>query len=185
VTDDFLSTLREIVERLDRLGIPYMLVGSMAALAHGRVRTTQDFDLVIDVDESRLRTLVKAFPEERFYVSEEAATDALRLQSLFNVIDMETGWKIDLIPRKRRPFSLEEFSRRQRLSLLGLDVAVASVEDTIISKLEWAKLGGSSARQLEDVRELRGIAGDRLDLAYIERWVRELGLESEWQATDQ
>jgi hypothetical protein len=182
MTDDLASALRAIVERLEQHGIPYMVVGSVAALAHGRSRTTQDFDLVIDVDAPRMRALVASFPAERFYVSEQAALDALREQSMFNVVDMETGWKIDLVPRKRRAFSATEFARRTKLSLLGLQVFVASLEDTVVAKLEWAKLGGGSARQLEDVRELVAVAGDRLDTAYVERWVGELGLEAEWKA---
>jgi hypothetical protein len=182
VTDDLASTLRAIIDRLAETEIPYMLVGSVAALAHGRSRATQDFDLVIDVDAARLRALVASLPAARFYVSEEAALDALQRQTMFNVIDLETGWKIDLVPRKRRPFSGVEFSRRQKLELLGLRVFVASVEDTIIAKLEWSKLGGGSSRQLEDVRELVSLAGDRLDHAYVRRWVADLGLEAEWEA---
>jgi hypothetical protein len=57
---------------------------------------------------------------------------------------------------------------------------VASAEDVIISKLEWAKLGGS-ARQIEDVAELVRIAG-QLDDAYLEHWIAELGLLDQWRA---
>jgi len=182
VTDDLVSALRAIVDRLTELEIPYMIVGSVAALAHGRSRATQDFDLVIDVDATRLRALVASLPERRFYVSEEAALDALQRQTMFNVIDLESGWKIDLVPRKRRAFSSVEFSRRQALELLGLRVFVASLEDTVIAKLEWSRQGGGSSRQLEDVRELLSLAGDRLDAAYVQHWIAELGLESEWNA---
>jgi hypothetical protein len=182
VTDDLVSALRAIVDRLAQLEIPYMIVGSVAALAHGRSRATQDFDLVVDIDATRLRALLASLPNERFYVSEEAALDALRSQTMFNIIDLETGWKIDLVPRKRRAFSAMEFSRRQELDLLGLRVFVASLEDTIIAKLEWSQLGGGSSRQLEDVRDLLSLAGDRLDGAYVERWINDLGLEAQWQA---
>jgi len=182
VTDDLVSALRAIVDRLTQLEISYMIVGSVAALAHGRSRATQDFDLVIDVDSTRLRALVASLPEGRFYVSEQAALDALRDQTMFNVVDMETGWKIDLVQRKRRAFSTMEFSRRQELDLLGLRVFVASLEDTIIAKLEWSQLGGGSSRQLEDVRELLRLAGHRLDEAYVAHWTTELGLESQWKA---
>jgi hypothetical protein len=58
---------------------------------------------------------------------------------------------------------------------------VASLEDTIIAKLEWAELGGS-ARQLEDVAALLRVAGDGLDHAYLERWIRELRLDEQWRA---
>lgn len=180
MTDDLLETLREIVARLQAQGIEYMLVGSIAALAHGRSRSTQDFDVVIDATVAQLRRLLRSLPEDRFYASEDAAMESVRHQTQFNVIDMRTGWKADIIPKKRRTFSEVEFDRRAELSVLGQLMQVASLEDTIIAKLEWAKMGGGSERQLEDVRELVRLGGQRLDRAHIERWVAALRLEQMW-----
>lgn len=180
MTDDLTTTLSEVVARLNAAGIDYMLVGSLAALAHGRPRSTQDLDLVVRASGAQLDALVHSLPEDRFYASREAARDALRSQTLFNVIDMLTGWKVDLIPLKRREFSRVEFERRRRSRLLGQDVWVASLEDTVVAKLEWSKLASGSGRQLEDVRELLRVAGDRLDHEYVQRWVTELQLEAEW-----
>jgi hypothetical protein len=98
---------------------------------------------------------------------------------LFNIIDLETGWKIDMIIRKARVFSQGEFGRRQRVSVQGLSVFVASAEDAVISKLEWSKLAPSH-RQIEDVAGILRIRWQSLDRAYLERWVCELGLEKEW-----
>jgi hypothetical protein len=64
---------------------------------------------------------------------------------------------------------------------LGIDAALATVEDVLIAKLEWAKLGDSEL-QRRDVIELLERAGTRLDLAYIERWVGPLDLSAEWEA---
>ena len=81
--------------------------------------------------------------------------------------------------RKARAFSEAEFARRQPIEFLGLTMSVAAVEDVIVSKLEWAKLG-ASARQIDDVRALLHIQGDEIDRAYVARWVRMLGLEAQW-----
>jgi hypothetical protein len=60
---------------------------------------------------------------------------------------------------------------------------IASAEDVIVAKLEWARLGGS-ARQIEDVAALLRIQAGSLDRAYIEHWVGNLGLTAQWdQAT--
>ena len=185
MSDDLVATLRAILERLEQLGLPYMLVGSVAALAHGRSRATQDFDLVVELDEARARELVRSLPGDRFYASEDAAVDAVRRRTLFNVIDMSTGWKVDLVPLKRRPFSQREFQRRREVEVLGMRVFVASLEDIILAKLEWSELGGGSARQLEDVRELVRIAGEQLDVAYVEAGVAELGVSAAWTSVRQ
>lgn len=115
------------------------------------------------------------------YVSGTAAREALAHRTLFNVVDPASGWKVDLIIRKWRRFSEEEFGRRRRVDFLGVPVDVASLEDTMLSKLEWAKLG-ESARQLEDVAMLLRLWRDELDAEYIERWVAALKLEPQWKA---
>jgi hypothetical protein len=180
MSDDLADLLRVFLARLAALGTPYMIVGSVAALAHGRTRATQDIDVVVDADERALKALVAALPSERFYVDEQAAVDAHRRSTLFNIIDMDTGWKLDVIPLKRRPFSQREFTRRMPLTVLGVDVFVASIEDTIVAKLEWSNLAGGSERHLDDVRELVRLAGARLDRAYVEAAVDELGLRDAW-----
>ena len=92
---------------------------------------------------------------------------------------MATGWKADLIIRKARTFSMEEFARRQPAELMGTRTFVASPEDSIISKLEWAKQS-DSMRQLRDVAGIVAVRTGLLDFDYIERWVKALALEAEW-----
>lgn len=172
--------LRKTIAALDAARIPHMVVGSFASTVHGEPRTTRDLDLVIDPSRGQLDALLGAFDPEHFYVDPDVARDALRRRSMFNIIEMATGWKLDLVIRKARPFSVEEMQRRTRSRILGMDVPTATAEDTIIAKLEWAKQGASD-RQLEDVAGILRVRGADLDVGYIERWVAELGLEKEWR----
>lgn len=172
--------LRRLTAIFDAESIAYMLTGSLASTLYGEPRSTVDVDLVVVLDAAALGALLSALPEDRYYVSEDAARDALKRQGQFNVIDLETGWKVDLILRKRRPFSLEEFDRRVRREVLGVEIDLVSVEDSILSKLEWARRGGSE-RQLRDVRAMVMLQRDRLDVAYIERWAEELGVLELWR----
>jgi hypothetical protein len=172
---------RRIVEVLDRASIPYMLTGSFASSYHGAPRATQDIDIVIAPTPDQLRTLITLLPETEYYADLEAALDAHRRQSQFNIIDLATGWKVDLIIRKARPFSQAEFARRAAVDLHGLRLFIATAEDIVISKLEWAKLG-QSERQIEDVAGILRIRSGELDQRYIETWVLDLHLEGEWEA---
>lgn len=172
--------LRTIVAALETAHIPHMLVGSFASTAHGEPRTTRDLDLVIDPRPEQLNELLGALDVEHFYVDVDVAHDALRRRSMFNVIEIATGWKLDLVIRKARAFSIEEMKRRTMTRILGMDVATATAEDTVIAKLEWAKLGASD-RQLEDVAGILRVQGADLDFDYIERWVAELQLAEQWQ----
>ncbi len=173
------GAIRRVQRALEAAGVPYMVTGSFASALHGAPRTTQDVDVVIAPTLGSLRKLLLQFPEEEYYVSQEAALQALGSESLFNVIDQTSGWKIDFIIRKSRPFSLEEFERRREADLLGTTVYVASAEDVVLSKLEWAKLAESD-RQLNDVAGILRTQGDDLDQAYIDRWVAALTLKAEW-----
>jgi len=173
-------TLATIAPALERAAIPYMVVGSVAYNAYGEPRATFDIDIVIEPSRDSLLAFLTALPA-RYYVDHDVALDALARRSMFNVIDADTGWKVDFIVRKDRAFSIEEFARRQRELVDDVAVFVATAEDTIIAKLEWAKLG-NSARQLDDVRRLVGVRGDTLDRAYIAHWVGALGLDAQWAA---
>jgi hypothetical protein len=171
--------LAEIVRGLDAAGIPHMVAGSIASTHHGEPRSTQDIDLVIDPTEASLEAFVAGLDRERFFVGD--ASGALERRDQFNVIDVSTGWKADLIIRKDRPFSRTEFDRRTPMVIAGVRTAVATVEDTILSKLEWARAGGSE-RQRRDVVTMLGVQGDRIDSGYLRRWAADLGLSAELEA---
>ncbi len=158
-----------------------MLVGSFASTFHGEPRTTQDVDLVIEATADQLDAFLAALPPSDWYADAESARDALRRRSMFNVIDLETGWKVDVIVRKQSAFALSEFGRRTEVHLLGSRVFVATAEDTVISKLCWARAAGGSERQLRDVAAVLAATGASLDREYVERWVAELGVEDLWR----
>ena len=170
-----------LVRRLESLGVPYMVAGSVASSHHGLPRATNDADIVIDPTPEGLEALVTALAADGYYVDAKVARDALRARRLFNVIDPESAFKVDLIIRKERPFSREEFSRRERRDLGGLAASVATPEDTILSKLEWARKGGGSDRQIEDALGVLRVGADRIDRSYIARWAAALGVEDLWQ----
>ena len=163
-------------------GISYMLTGSVATSYHGRPRATHDADVVIDPTLAQLDLLVRDLDAAGFYVDAEGAREALRRRRQFNAIDTRYACKIDLIIRKDRPFSLEEFGRRQLVDLaFDHQVAMVTSEDAILSKLEWAMKGGDSERQLRDAAGVLEI-NPALDREYIERWAARLGVSHLWRA---
>jgi hypothetical protein len=174
------SFLALIASGLRDADIPFMLTGSMAAAYYGAPRATQDVDVVIEPQPDGLQQFVEGLQAAGLYVDLEVALEALRNGGQFNAIDPSTGWKADLIIRKARPFSEAEFGRRQHRELLGIDVALATLEDLIIAKLEWSELGDSEL-QRRDIRELLEMAGESLDQAYLERWIESLNLRIAWE----
>lgn len=180
----FQQLLTRLSEILDRAQISYMLTGSYASSVHGTPRASQDVDIVIAPNRPQLLALLKLLPDTEYYVSDEAALDALVRRNQFNVVDFATGWKVDFIIAKDREFSRTEFERRRLVELDGLALYFASPEDVLIAKLEWAKLGASS-RQIEDAAGIIALQGDQLDTAYVRHWVDALGLQEQWATAQQ
>ncbi|MEX2139605.1 MAG: hypothetical protein WD894_10110 [Pirellulales bacterium] len=165
--------IQEICAALGNAGIPYMIGGSVASSIHGPQRSTNDVDIVVAPTPAQLDQFLAAVSE--FYVSRTAALEAYRRRSMFNVIDMPSGHKADLIFLKQRPYSETELRRRIRVPFAGQEIFVASPEDVILSKLEWSKLG-ESERQFQDAVKVALTRGPQLDIGYLEKWAVELGV---------
>jgi hypothetical protein len=175
----FAELLALLVGLLDRSGVPYMVTGSLASSYYGEPRATRDIDIVIDPSDHALNELIGALQDAGFYVDPDVAREALARRTQFNAIGPDAT-KVDFILRHDRPFSVEEFSRRQPANLLGTQGFIASAEDVIVAKLEWAQATGSD-RQLDDIAGIVAVASE-LDLEYVDRWAALLGVEDRWRA---
>jgi len=166
---------RHLTTLLERAGIPFIISGSLASSFHGDPRATNDFDLVIDPNLDALNRFVDSLPVD-WYASKDAAQTAFKQRSMFNVVNADSGWKADLIIRKDRPFSLQEFSRGVSRTILGIRVAVVTPEDSILSKLEWSRESGSE-RQYHDAIGVALLNVNTLDRNYLMQWAKELNVE--------
>lgn len=174
----FADLVATTLRHLRAASIPYMVTGSVASSYYGEPRATRDLDVVIEADPTSLETLVDGLLHDGFYVDPAAAREALRNRTQFNAIG-PSALKVDFVIRKARPFSLEEFRRRQPADLLGTSAFVPTVEDLIVAKLEWAAAGPSD-RQLRDVEGILTVAEGEIDYAYLLRWIKALRLEEIW-----
>ena len=173
--------LRFVTGTLDRLGIPYLVTGSMATIAYGEPRLTNDIDLVVRLSPQQVLPLCEAFPEGRFYLSREAALEAAERCGQFNVLHPLSGLKIDLMVADDSEFNASRFGR-VRLIALAPDVSAsfASPEDVILKKLEYYREGGSD-KHLRDIAGVIKVMGHDLDRHYLEAWARRLGLSRLWR----
>jgi len=164
--------LSDVVALLNAAEVPYMVVGSFASSFHGEPRMTRDIDIVVDPTPKSIDVLVDLVDRDRLYVGD--ARSAVRDRSMFNLIDPATGWKVDFVVRRERPFSEVEFDRRTMARVAGVDVYLATAEDTMLAKLEWAAASGSE-RQVADVVAIA--LNQDVDRTYLTRWARDLGVE--------
>jgi len=169
--------VKMIVDKLDEAGIAYMLCGSVGASFFGLVRATQDADIVIDPSREQLMKFIRLLGDS-YYVSTEAAVEALKQRSMFNVIEVEHAMKADLIIKKTAEFDASAFDRRRKHAMQNSQIWVASAEDIILSKLRWGADSGSEL-QYRDALRVAGIQRDNLDKEYMQRWASVLGIEEQ------
>ena len=173
--------LRQVVQTLDRLQIQCMLTGSLASSLQGEPRATHDVDLLVDLKSHDVTALLNAFNSPDLYLSQSAVNDAVRNRRMFNLLETTTGAKIDFWLLTSEPFDQSRFQRKRPLNVEGLVVDVSSPEDTILMKLKWAKASGGSEKQFGDAVSVFEVQSGRLDLTYIQHWVRELDVTELWQ----
>lgn len=155
-----------VIGVLERLEIPYMVVGGFAAIFYGEPRLTIDVDIVVAMRPEHVPLFVAAFPIPDYYVSEEGIRDSLRRRYPFNVIEPGTGAKVDLVPLPADPFTRAAFQRRQRLAYdtEGHTATFITADDIVIAKLVAHRATGSE-KHLRDARGVILTQGDALDLA--------------------
>jgi len=162
---------------LDDLKVPWMLVGSHAASFYGEPRSTHDVDLVVDLSDDHIAPLLDRIDSARYYLSESA----LREGRMANLIDTQTGDKVDLFFAAAEPANHAALMRRRYETILGVPVAIASVEDTILAKLRWNRLMGGSERQIRDVRGIVRLQSGSLNWDLLNQEIDASGLRDVWK----
>ncbi|NLU93446.1 hypothetical protein HGH90_16010 [Chitinophaga sp. Ak27] len=151
-----------------------MLSGSVAMSLYVVPRATRDFDFIVHIGHKDVDRFIANF-EDGYYCDKDAIKDAIKHQSMFNIIDHASGFKADFVVLKDEPFRQVEFSRRTQIDFYGQIIYIVSAEDLLISKLIWIQTI-QSALQMEDIRLLTEIEG--LDWIYTNSWIDKLNLDT-------
>jgi hypothetical protein len=153
-----------------------MLTGSLASSAQGEPRATHDIDLVVVLPREAIAGLLAAFPSEEYYLSEAAVREAVARRSMFNLLSLSDGEKVDFWLLTDEPFDQSRFARKRAETILGMPLSVSTPEDTILVKLRWAQLAGGSEKQFTDALRVYELQASRLDQAYLDNWAAQLGV---------
>jgi hypothetical protein len=170
------GALTPVLAVLRRLGVRHVVTGSLASSAHGVPRASIDVDVVAELAPEHTSRFIAAL-RDRYYVPEQRVMDAVAQPSSFNLIHLDTMFKVDVFVSRDRPFDKRVLERAGEAVVAGATdaIPVCSPEDTLLAKLEWFWRGGEvSERQWGDVLGLLRVAP--LDLAYLEHGARELGV---------
>ncbi len=171
------ETLKDFVERVDKLGIDYMVTGSVAMSVYITARLTMDIDVVVEIRPADAERFSNQF-SDGYYVNPNSIRRAIDHQSMFNIVSLANSVKVDCIPRKSDEFSKERFRRRKMATLDGVEFWAITKDDLILAKLIWARESHSEI-QFRDISNLMDSGYDR---EYVESWRGKLGLNDAWAA---
>ena len=167
------NLLKRVCSSLEEFNIPYMISGSIALNIYSIPRMTRDIDIVVELQDDRIDEFTNLFPNS--YFDREVIKEEIRRKGMFNIIDHQTGFKIDFIIRKESEYFNLAFQRRQRIKELDTELWVIRPEDLIIAKLIWIQQY-QNEKQLFDIENL--LLNPDVDINYIKTWCNNLNLKT-------
>ncbi len=164
----------KVLDLFENEKIDYMISGSVASMMYAKPRMTHDIDIVVDLKAPSSLKLIEKTQNE-YHISEEGIKDAIANNTMFNLIHIETGFKIDCWILTDSSFDGSRFARRQRHKIDGREFFFSTPEDTLLIKLVWLK-DSENEKHAEDISDLLRLYPGKLDLDYIWKWIEKLGL---------
>lgn len=174
MTSDEATT--QVIDVLDRLRVPYMLVGSLSAGVYGLARSTKDADFVVQLEGKSLRTITSELGPE-FVLDPQIKFESVTGTTRFLVDVPAIDFTIEFFRLSNDPHDLERFRRRQEIVSTRFDrtIVVPTVEDVILTKLRWS-LATERRKDADDIANVMAIQGvDALDWDYIHHWCAQHG----------
>ena len=156
-----------VLKALNDAGVRYLIVGGVAVVLHGHLRTTGDLDLVVELGPDNLGRALDALERSGFQprppVPLRSFADPDTRRSWIETKNLQVfslwhpdlaGFEVDLFVEE--PFDFDEaWQRRVMVELAGTIAPLVSLDDL----LDLKKAAGRP-RDLEDVAVLIDLAGE-------------------------
>jgi phosphorylcholine metabolism protein LicD len=156
---------------LERHGLPFYLTGGVVAAHYGEIRNTQDVDIVVNMAICEDVTALFDDLKKEFLIDKTAFDDAIRLKSMFQILDVGTMLRADIYTEPILPDCFQNVVSVDMINDIWLPIS--SPEDSILSKLVWIKLGSERSRK-DIVAMLR--VQTNLNNKYLETCTEKLGV---------
>ena len=165
--------LKRIAKGLDRQGIPYIIIGGQAALIHGRPRLTEDVDVTLGIDTDEFPKLFEECRNLKLTPLRANPEEFAEKTKVLPMQDPESKLRVDFI-FSNTPYEQVAIKRAVLVEMADYPVRFASPEDLVIHKLFAGR-----AIDLEDAEAVLLRQGNKLDRAYVRKWLKVFGTTEE------
>lgn len=158
-----------VIDALEALAIPYMVVGSLSSNLYGIPRSTHDADFLLQFGSEPLLPQLMDGLGSAFRLDPQMKFETVTKTSRLDLEVLGVPFKIELFRLSDDPHDQERFRRRRRMKAFSRDVSMPTAEDVIITKLRWLHAARRS-KDREDARDVIAVQGQNLDWPYIYSW---------------
>lgn len=172
--DTVANSIKLICSYLNRNKIRYVIVGGMSVLAWGRIRTTEDIDLIIDHKSLNISDFVQYLEKNNFSV-DESDFDGFKSKDHCTIFYKDGMFRIDIIGiyNEDNKISIEE---SQSFKFQDLTIKIDAPESLIAHKLLFG-----SQQDYEDALAIFTRIEDKIDLNKLKSHASRLKIEKKLQ----
>jgi hypothetical protein len=157
-----------VIDAMDALQVPYMLVGSLSCNYYAIPRSTQDADFVVQLAPGAISSLASRLGDA-FQLDRQMSFETVTATTRYVLRLIDGTFTVELFLLSDDAHDQQRFARRRRGRILDRDVAIPTAEDVVITKLRWSH-AGHRTKDLDDVRNVVAVQGDQLDWDYVHSW---------------
>ncbi len=181
----FIEFAHLVLDALAEAKVEYLIGGAVAVWAWGAPRTTQDFDLVINLPLENIYALSQALQKRDMLVPFDIILDLLMMEEgdlPINAIHLHSSFKAELfLSRPSDLYRATTLTRRRLVTISPqlVNVYIHSPEDLIINKLRYYQLS-QQPKHMRDIQSILEAIGEELDYTYLQQWITYFSLSSPW-----
>ncbi len=166
------AVVRAVERALSAARVDHVFVGGIAVIVFGRLRTTEDVDVLVAFREADVPKLLSELQRRGFQSSEQDLRAALSEGEHCTVDDTRSEYRIDL---SSAATTSAQHALRNRVTVRsrGVDLPIARPEHTVVMKLKFG-----SEQDIEDAMAIYLRQKDRLDLKFLTGFAARQGMLS-------
>lgn len=186
-TIGYTDFVKLVIDALESIKLNYLIGGALASWAWGEPRSTMDLDIVVDIPLEAIGALSQELEKRDMLVPAEIILDTIieeRADIPINAIHMTSGFKADIYPLRPNDALRISALLRRRLVDFGPQLGkiyIHSPEDLVLYKTWYYSLS-HQPKHVRDIAAIMKTVGREFDFSYFNSWLKQLGLQSTWEA---